>query len=359
MKTFEVIGLMSGTSLDGLDIACVKFNNDGAWHFDPVFCTSVSYSKTWRQNLSHAIYLNGLELKKLDLTYANFIGQEVRAFMKAHNLTPDLIVSHGHTVFHQPDIGLTLQIGDGYKIHQATGIKTIADLRSMDLSLGGQGAPLVPLGDQLLFGDFDYCLNLGGFSNISFQLHGQVIAFDICPVNTVLNHLSAQLGKAYDKNGVMAKSGKMIPDLLEKLNKLPYYNTKPPKSLGIEWVNSNMTNLLAEGHPKDLLHTYCHHIADQIAAACSSVKSVKPNLPRLLATGGGAKNSFLMELIQEKLNGNIKVVVPDSVIIDFKEAIVFAFLGLLKELGQINCLKSVTGARKDSSGGLVFDSSSC
>lgn len=358
MKNYVVIGMMSGTSLDGLDIACVRFTNDGIWHFDPIKCISLGYEPSWRNNLSQAIHLSGLQLKKLDLEYGTFIGHAAHAFIEAHKLKPDLIVSHGHTVFHQPEIGLTLQIGDGYRIHQATGIKTICDLRSMDVSLGGQGAPLVPLGDQELFGDFDYCLNLGGFSNISFHFQGHRIAFDICPVNTVLNYLTGLLGKEYDEDGAIAKSGNMIPELLEKLNNLEYYSMKPPKSLGIEWVNKNIISMLPKSQIPDVLHTFCHHISGQILAGCSFITPMGLNHARMLVTGGGAKNSFLMELLGDKLGANINVVVPDIEIVDFKEAIVFAFLGLLKELGQINCLKSVTGAQKDSSGGLVFDNNS-
>lgn len=358
MKSYEVIGLMSGTSLDGLDIACARFENNGGWHFRLLSCSSLNYNHAWRSKLGSAISLNGLDLKKLDQEYGSFLGRETRAFIDKHDLNPDLIVSHGHTVFHQPEIGLTMQIGDGYKILQATGIRTICDLRSMDVSLGGQGAPLVPLGDQLLFSDYDYCLNLGGFSNISFQSEGSRVAFDICPVNTVLNHLAAQLGLDFDPDGAIAKSGKLMPELLEKLNDLEYYKLNPPKSLGIEWVNQNILKILPDGHNWDILHTFCHHISDQIAAACSMFKPENSHPPSLLATGGGTKNSFLMELIREKLGEKAKVVVPDIEIVDFKEAIIFAFLGLLKELGQINCLKSVTGAQKDSSGGLVFDNNS-
>ncbi len=358
MKSYDVIGIMSGTSLDGLDIACVRFRKDAGWHFEPIKCASLSYDQSRRNTLSHAIHLNGLQLKKLDLEYGAFIGQTVLSFIEAHKLQPDLIVSHGHTVFHQPEIGLTLQIGDGYMIHQATGIRTICDLRSMDVSLAGQGAPLVPLGDKELFGDFDYCLNLGGFSNISFQLQGHRIAFDICPVNTVLNHLASKLGHEYDKDGAIARSGKMIPGLLQKLTNLEYYNMKPPKSLGIEWVNDNIINILPERCIPDVLHTFCDHISEQILSVFDMLAPQNLDLPHMLVTGGGAKNGFLMELLRNKLGTKINVVVPDLEIVDFKEAIIFAFLGLLKELGQINCLKSVTGARKDSSGGLVFDNNS-
>jgi anhydro-N-acetylmuramic acid kinase len=351
MKKYEVIGLMSGTSLDGLDIACVQFTYEDKWAFKPIYCRSLEYDQKWKSKLRDSISLSGLELKKLDLEFGAFIGGTVKAFINEHHLTPDLIVSHGHTIFHQPEIGLTLQIGDGYNIRHATGIRTICDLRSMDVSLGGQGAPLVPLGDKLLFGNYDFCLNLGGFSNISFDQQGVRMAFDICPVNTVLNYLAAQNGQEFDRDGDMARQGKILPDLLKKLNNLSYYTANPPKSLGIEWVLQNIYPLLSQTNTEDHLHTFCHHIAEQIINVCN----IREKPRSILITGGGAKNNFLLELLRKKSDNALEIVLPDTEIIDFKEAIIFAFLGLLRELGQINCLRSVTGASCDSSGGLVFD----
>lgn len=352
MKNYEVIGLMSGTSLDGLDIAHVRFYFDSEWHFETIHCEAIPYNTIWTKKLSVAMELSGFELKKLDLEYGGWLGSQVKSFMDKWSVSPDLIVSHGHTVFHQPQIGLTKQIGDGYLIYKNTGIKTIFDLRSLDVVLGGQGAPLVPIGDRLLFGNYDFCLNLGGFSNISFELNDERIAFDICPVNTVLNSLSRELGHNFDENGHIAKSGNLSPKLLKKLNNLEYYHSPPPKSLGIEWVNENVFPLFDNESKEDLLHTFCHHIADQIVNSCN-INSTISSKPRLLVTGGGTKNGFLIDLLRVKSDKIMEIVVPNELIIDFKEAIIFAFLGLLKHLEQDNCLKSVTGADVNSSGGLV------
>ena len=357
MKIYEIIGLMSGTSLDGLDIAYIRFFHEAEWNFEVIQCESIAYEKELFSRLNQANQLNALDLKKLDLHYGKWIGEKVKNFMDSIQATPELIVSHGHTVFHQPEIGLTHQIGDGYQIMNITGIKTVCDLRSLDMVLGGQGAPLVPVGDKLLFNDYDFCLNLGGFSNISYNKNGERIAYDICPVNTVLNILASKFNLEYDKGGEIAKSGNTNTNLLQKLNSLEYYFLKPPKSLGIEWVHKNIFPLLDVDSGQNLLNTFSHHIAQQITLSIenSNVQSKKAFIPKMLVTGGGAKNTFLMELLRAKSNGKIEINIPDNQIIDFKEAIIFAFLGLLRSLRKINTLKSVTGASSDSSGGMIYD----
>jgi anhydro-N-acetylmuramic acid kinase len=344
---------MSGTSLDGLDIAFVRFHFDVQWHFELINYETHSYNRSWQEKLKKAIDIKGLDLKKLDLEYGKWVGQKVKSFIDKFQIQPDLIVSHGHTIFHQPEIGLTMQIGDGYQIYKETEIKTVFDLRSMDLAFEGQGAPLVPVGDHLLFSEYDFCLNLGGFSNISFRSSGERLAFDVCPVNIVLNALSHRLGFDYDKKGDIARSGDLMPDLLNRLNSIEYYQHPPPKSLGIEWVDKFIFPLLKEGAPHDLLNTFCHHISHQIGEACHFEYS-NFSQKKMLITGGGAKNDFLISLIQKNMRKKIQIEIPNEEIIDFKEAIIFAFLGLLKDLGQTNCLKSVTGASNNSSTGLVI-----
>lgn len=352
MNTHYVIGVMSGTSLDGIDLAYVRFDYDDSWHFELLKSSAIEYDQDWRQRLHHANQLSGLELKKLDLSYGKMLGGEIRKFMLEHDLRPDLIVSHGHTVFHQPEIGLTRQIGDGYQIFSETSVKTVFDLRSMDVSLGGHGAPLVPVGDKLLFGNYDYCLNLGGFSNISFDQEGKRVAFDICPVNTVLNHLAKKKGIEFDENGQLAQSGRLNESLLSRLNHLPYYSAPPPKSLGIEWVYQHIFPLFNGIDTVDILHTYCHHITDQIVSAVVEARNNKPAV--MLTTGGGAKNNFLVQLLKSQAGDALKIVIPDEHLVDFKEALIFAFLGLLRFLGKTNCYKSVTGARRDSSCGILI-----
>ena len=289
MNKYSVIGLMSGTSLDGLDIAYVEFTKDDGWKFDIIQCQTIAYEQELSDKLRNASQLSAFELKRLDIAYGKWIGEKVRIFMEEHSISPDLVASHGHTVFHQPELGLTLQIGDGYQIMLQTATKTICDFRSLDVANGGQGAPLVPIGDQLLFSEYDICLNLGGFSNVSMEYDGKRIAFDICPVNTVLNHLSSQLGHDFDQNGDIAKSGKVNTDLLEKLNALAYYKQYPPKSLGIEWVEKQVFPLLANDKTENLLSTFCQHVSEQVVAVVPEKLSVEGRIPKML---GNSKTTF-------------------------------------------------------------------
>jgi anhydro-N-acetylmuramic acid kinase len=343
-----VVGAMSGTSLDGLDLALVEFQRiENRWNFVIIAAETVNYSAEWEEKLRTAPELTGEKLIELNHAYGNFTGQQINLFVKKHQLSPDLIASHGHTVFHQPEKGFTFQAGNGVCIAAETGIPTVADFRSGDVALGGQGAPLVPVGDRLLFQEYETCLNLGGFANISFEKNGNRIAFDICPVNFILNHLARKLGKPFDENGNLGRQGSIDIQLLEKLNQLDFYNQLPPKSLGKEWMDSYFFPIIEGSNisVQDKLRTVYEHIAIQIAKAT-------PATGKMLATGGGALNSFLMEQCGQQLK--CEIIIPPPEIINFKEALVFAFLGLLRFLGETNCLASVTGARRDSSSGVIF-----
>jgi len=278
-----------------------------------------------------------------------YFGQLIRTFIDKHHLETDFIASHGHTVFHQPGIGLTVQIGNGAAIAATCGLPVVCDFRSGDVALGGQGAPLVPVGDVLLFSDFDFCLNLGGFSNVSYQVEGRRIAFDICPVNTILNALSERVGLKFDRSGLIARTGTIDPQLLSDLNDQDFYSLIPPKSLGFEWSNEHIWPLInASSLPvQDILRTVVEHIATQIATSLSGFEK-----GRLLLTGGGAKNIFLIERIATLTKH--KLVIPSELIIDYKEALIFAFLGVLRVREEVNCLSSVTGASRDSVCGAIY-----
>jgi len=343
-----VVGAMSGTSLDGLDLAAVEFlRSENRWNFSIVAAETVEYSNEWVEKLRTAPELSGEKLIELHNVYGKFTGQQINRFIKNHRLLPDLVASHGHTAFHQPENGFTFQAGNGACITAETGMTTVADFRSGDVALGGQGAPLVPVGDRLLFSEYEACLNLGGFANISFEKKGKRIAFDICPVNFILNDLARKLGKPFDENGELGRKGTIDNQLLEKLNQLDFYRQSPPKSLGKEWMDRHFFPILKESNlsVQDKLRAAYEHIAVQIAQAT-------PATGKMLVTGGGAFNSFLMERIRNHLK--CKIVIPSSEIINYKEALVFAFLGLLRYLGEVNCYASVTGARRDSSSGMVF-----
>ena len=343
------IGLMSGTSLDGIDFVYVKFDKNNYKNFEILNAKTISYSKEWRNSLQKAISFSEEKLKKLDVLYGKLLAEKTIDFINEFKInTLDFIASHGHTILHQPDKGITLQIGNGQEISNLTNLKVVCDFRTQDVKLGGQGAPLVPVGDELLFTGYDACLNLGGFANISFKKNKQRIAFDICPVNIVLNYYVSKLGFDYDDMGNIASTGKVNYQLLEKLNLLSFYNQKPPKSLGLEWVQQEIFPLInaCQMKEKDVLRTFVEHIAMQIAS------NIKSNF-RVLITGGGTLNKFLISRILYFTKAEI--IIPTKEIIDFKEALVFAFLGLLRIDNQVNCLKTVTGAKKDHSSGVIFN----
>jgi len=348
MKSYKAIGVMSGTSLDGLDIVLCDFNYKDNWSFEILKSETIEYSDEWKNRLSNAPVVTGYDLSILHKEFGQFIGESVNSFLQETNYKIDLIASHGHTVFHQPDKKLSLQIGDGNEIATITNITCISDFRSLDVALQGQGAPLVPIGDMLLFNDYDFCINLGGFANISFEEKGQRLAYDICPANIILNYLANKLNHEYDKNGALGFLGKLDIELLDKLNKLEYYHKKHPKSLGKEWLIDEFIPLLEESKisVKDKISTVYEHVAQQTAYALNLKKQ-----STTLFTGGGVYNKFLINLIKQKTDS--KIIIPDKGIIEFKEAIIFALLGILRIENKINCLASVTGAKRDSSGGII------
>lgn len=348
MQKYTALGIMSGTSLDGLDLALCEFTFDKHWFFTIKKSETINYSINWKDKLSTAFHLTGIDLIELDRNYGQFIGEKANAFIQKYNVNPDIIASHGHTVFHQPEKRFTLQIGSGAEIASITGIKTISDFRSLDVALNGQGAPLVPIGDKLLFSDYDYCINIGGFANISFEEKNKRRAYDIGPANILLNYLAQKLHHDFDKNGQLGLQGTVNLDLLNKLNNLSYYQQAYPKSLGREWLEANVIPLINKTNDttENKLATAYEHIAIQIA------NSLNIKEGKVLLTGGGALNTYLIELIKSKTHCDI--VIPSKSIIEYKEALIFAFLGILRLLEKINTLASVTGAKCDSSGGSVF-----
>ena len=288
-----VLGLMSGTSLDGLDICCVSFSED-LHRFKILAATTLPYPINWQQRLEEAFYADGETLETLDNDYGVFLGEKVLRFIEENQLDSiDLIASHGHTIFHKPDQGVTLQIGNGKKIAKLTQIPVVYDFRQPDVDLGGQGAPLVPVGDALLFGQYDACLNLGGFANISYTQNQQILAFDICACNLVLNRLANQMGMPYDNKGAVAEGGSFNALLYKQLSKIDYYQQKAPKSLGREFVEDILWPLVEHTTPSEGLHTYTQHVAQQIGQTLKDI-AVKS----CLVTGGGAFNSYLIGQIQ-------------------------------------------------------------
>ncbi|NTW24037.1 MAG: anhydro-N-acetylmuramic acid kinase [Lentimicrobium sp.] len=350
MKKYNAIGLMSGTSLDGIDIAACEFIlADNKWSYKIHYSHTYPYSPEWKNKLTDLPGTDALTFSFLNMEYGHLLGRLTRSFLDQTGFIPDLIASHGHTIFHQPAHGLTVQVGAGSAIAAETRLPVICDFRSLDVALGGQGAPLVPIGDRLLFSEFDACLNLGGFANISMEWQGNRIAFDICPVNIVLNKLAHREGLDYDKDGQIARSGEIDSELLAHFNNLAYYQQKWPKSLGREWVEQTFLPICENytGSLNDLARTICEHIGIQI----NHNLATKPN-SKILVTGGGVHNLFLMKTIRK--TGSHNWVIPSKELSDFKEALVFAFLGTLRWTGKANILHSVTGSSMDHAGGAIY-----
>ena len=358
----KLLGLMSGTSLDGLDIAYCDISGN---HFNLLAAETYPYDDQWVGWLSTLEHASAYQYALVNVELGHYFGRLVNRFRHDHPGPVDAVASHGHTIFHQPALGLTTQIGDGDAIAAETGLPVVSGFRNLDVALGGQGAPLVPIGDRLLFGQYDACLNLGGIANISYEVSDPNTsaraksdhiplppfreAYDICPCNMALNHLARLTGKAYDTDGLLARKGSINNDILGQMDSLDYYRQPLPKTLGKEWFVANFLSLLyADGvEVNDLLCTTVEHIARQVSNAIKG-----RGLNTMLVTGGGAKNKYLVARLQAQIPG-CKITVPADSIIDYKEAIIFALLGYLRLNRRTNCLRSVTGARLDSCGGTL------
>ncbi len=348
---YNIVGVMSGTSLDGVDLAHIIFYlKDEKWNFELQEADTIAYDLNWLSTLKKAINYSINELNILDIEYTKLLGKIISDFVIKHNIINiDAVCSHGHTILHQPQNGFTLQIGNLPDIARLCNQNVVCNFRVQDISLGGQGAPLVPIGDKILFSSYDYCLNLGGFSNISFEKDLNRIAFDISPVNTILNFYANKLGFEYDDKGKISKSGNFNQELFDELNNLEYYKKTHPKSLGFEFVQDIVLPLIEKFliPIESKMHTFTKHIAYQISLGLPQKNT------NLLITGGGTLNDFLVEQIQLYLP-KIKITIPSKKIIEFKEALIFGLLGVLKLRNEINVLSSVTGAKFDHSSGEIY-----
>ena len=350
---------MSGSSLDGLDIAFVQLQeNGGKWTYDILQAGCNPYDTTWVEKLKHATQLSAREYQLLHAEYGHYLGGQVNDFVEKNNLyhQVNLIASHGHTTFHIPSKLMTAQLGDGAALAATTRLPVVTDLRSMDVAFGGQGAPIVPIGEKILLGDYTYFLNLGGIANISANNNNTFIAFDVCAANRVLNMLAEEKGLSYDENGDIAASGRLNTDLLQKLNALEYYQQPHPKSLANDFGVDEVFPVIMQFNIvlEDAMRTYAEHIVVQIKNAILSC-----DLPivkgRLLVTGGGAFNTFLLNRLQEVLGElEIELFIPDENLVQYKEALIMALMGTLRWREEYNVLASVTGAKRNSIGGALW-----
>jgi anhydro-N-acetylmuramic acid kinase len=351
-NNFNVIGVMSGTSLDGLDIAFCEFTKSGKrWSFNIHHSAVIRYPASFKQRLSNANHASAQDLMALDADLGKFIGNACYKFIQTNAVQPDFIASHGHTIFHQPQRGFTTQIGNGNAICAVTGIPVICDFRSLDVVRNGQGAPLVPAGDRSLFADHDICLNLGGIANLSAEVGGVRKAFDICFCNMPLNYVMNKVGREFDRGGVLSSTGKVNEKLLHDLQSIYRMWRKKRPSLGREQFDEFVKPLLDNRKITipDKLATVSESAAMEIVAAAETMKGKS-----MLCTGGGAFNSFLISRILHHAEDAIAIVIPENDVVKFKEALVFAFLGVLRFRGETNCLSTVTGASRDSSGGVMI-----
>lgn len=351
---YTMIGLMSGTSGDGLDIAYCSYELHYQWSYEIIDAVTIPFTQELGNKLRDSHTLSALELALLDVDFGKWMGEKVKEYCSEKQIRPMAVCSHGHTVFHQPSRGLSLQIGNGWSLHQASAEKVINDFRMRDVQLGGQGAPLVPIGDRLLFPTLDFCINLGGIANISMESSGKRIAFDTCPFNLLLNFQAQKLGAEYDEDGAWAKEGMLNEKLFDTLNSLPYYSKSDAKSLGREDLENDFIPLIKSSglSEKEILRTLVEHYAFQIAKV---IKQYQGNVqPSVLITGGGAYNSFFIDRLSEQLDHKWIHSIASQELIEFKEALIFGFLGVLRLRNENNCLASVTGASIDSSGGVIY-----
>lgn len=345
-KEITAIGLMCGTSRDGLDIAYCRLRPaEGYYHYEIDHAQTVDLPESLQENLSGAETSDGEFLIGLDNEIGEYFASQVNSFLAYYNAhPPDLIASHGITLFHRPEQGLTFQLGNGATMASKTNIKVVCNFRQQDVALGGQGAPLTPYADKLLFPTYDATINLGGFANISV-LGNTVAGYDLTVCNLALNHIAAQLGAPFDRDGNIARKGRLDDRLLQKLESPDFFRKSPPKSLGKEWFVAQFMPLYRAADPHDALATICEHIAIQVRNATRGMKNV-------LITGGGARNIYLVERIKALSEANFEV--PDTLLIDYKEALCFALLGVLRVQEKINVSASVTGASRDTVSGAVY-----
>ncbi len=350
---------MSGSSLDGLDIAYCEIQVDkGEYKWDLLACDVYPFSEMWQLRLKELPYQAAISFARTHTYFGHYMGGFVNDFIKKNEIEPDLIASHGHTIFHDPNKRMTSQIGDGGALAAITGLPVVNDFRTQDIAINGEGTPLAPIVDTLLFKEYDFCLNLGGIANITYTKGTKVIAFDVTACNQVLNALAQVLGLLYDENGNVARKGEYLPSIAAKINALPYFKTNYPKSISNEWVRGKILPVFLDDSEniENKITTACHLIGQHISEAIEQIieqEGMAAKSLTMLVSGGGVLNTFLIECIQ-KYCKSVEIIIPNQEIINYKEAILMALLGVLRIENTANCLSSVTGATRDTIGGAIY-----
>lgn len=348
-QQLHVTGIMSGSSMDGLDVALCQFSkNNNKINFKILKVTTLQYPPKIIKILNDIRIVSIKEFFEYDVIYGQWIGKKVKQWLSKNNLKSDIIAVHGHTVLHHPEKGYSVQLGNAFQIAAICNLPTIHDFRNTDIALKGQGAPLVPIGDQWLFNQYDACVNIGGIANIFIQKTN--MAYDICIANMALNYFANKIHLQYDRNGAIAKKGIVNNRLLQELNQLKYLHQKPPKSLNREYFETRYLPVIEKYSlsAKDKLATLSEHIAFQIS---QSIKS--KHIKKVLITGGGAFNNFLIQRIQ--FYSKKEIVIPDKIIVKYKETLIFALLGYLRWNKEYGNIATATGAIKNTLCGLIVE----
>lgn len=359
MVTELFIGLMSGTSLDGVDVALVEFSQqslDGRPCCNLVATGFSAYDITVRADLLklHSTSVNELEhgvlmANRLAVLYAGAIKQ----LLDNHNIDPKKITAigcHGQTIRHRPELGFTVQIANAALLAELSGIDVIADFRSRDIAAGGQGAPLVPAFHQAVFSDSRktrIIVNIGGIANLTvLPADGLVIGFDSGPGNMLLDAWAMKhLGKTYDDSGKWAASGNLIDELLQTLLSHRYFKLPPPKSTGrelfnLEWLEQH---LKPDYRTADVQRTLLELTATSIAAAIISQDAA---IDQIYICGGGAHNQTLLARLQQLLHpASIALTDELGISADWVEAAAFAWLAKQTTHRKPGNLAAVTGAK--------------
>ncbi len=361
MPTHHIIGLMSGSSLDGLDIAHCQFTFDGRpqkgqirWQI--LDAETIAYPPEWQARLRKTTTMSPVELLETDADLGRWMGNQVRTFVAQRKLKIDLVASHGHTVFHFPEKGFSLQIGQGNHLAEKCGLPVIFDFRTADIAAGGQGAPLAPVVDEWLLTDYDFFLNLGGIANIACHTRDGFVGYDIIGTNQILDALAGKLNLAYDSGGQLARKGSLNPTLYNQLQKLDFLQQEPPKSLDNQWVRDNMTGptLAFDDTIPNKMATIVELAAFEIAKEINRlIPYAKHPNHQLLITGGGAHNTYLIERIKHFAPSNLEIIIPTPQLINYKESLLIALLALLRQYGSPNSSPLVTGAGRNTVGGVL------